>query len=166
MIVLPRAPHEYSTRGTSYSYLGFNFFFLSCTDRWQRFILTPLAGCSVSRLFLCQSGDMSLCVCVCVFFLVTACVQLPFSPTHPHSHRCLRWNSSLIAFILFFFSSSRTKCEFCSRMPEKYAYRPASTHQGAYMSHSHTHSLTHTHLLHRSHALIHPVARSHPLTHI
>ena len=172
MIVLPLAPHEYSTRGTSYSYLGFNFFFLSCTDRWQRFILTPLAGCSVSRLFLCQSGDMSVCVCVCV------CVCFPghrlrataFLTDPPPLAQVSSLELITHRIHTFFFSSSRTKCEFCSRMPEKYAYRPASTHQGAYMSHSHTHSLTHslthTHLLHRSHALIHPVARSHPLTHI
>ena len=68
----------------------------------------------------------------------------------------------------FFFSSSRTKCEFCSRMPEKYAYRPASTHQGAYMSHSHTHSLTHS-LTHtcsiaRTHSFTQSLAHTHSLT--
>ena len=45
-------------------------------------------------------------------------------------------------------------------MPKKYAYRPASTHQG--VSHSHTHSQTHS----RTYALTHTrsIARTHLFT--
>ena len=108
---------------------------------------------------------MCVCVCVCVF-LVTACVQLPFSPTHPHSHRCLRWNSSLIAFILFFFHRHAQNASFVAACPKNMhtVLRPRTKVRICH-THTLTHSLTHSHTLAPSLARTHSPSRSLTPTH-
>ena len=105
-------------------------------------------------------------MCVCVFFLVTACVQLPFSPTHPHSHRCLRWNSSLIAFILFFFHRHAQNASFVAACPKNMhtVLRPRTKVRICH-THTLTHSLTHSHTLAPSLARTHSPSRSLTPTH-
>ena len=165
MIVLPRAPHEYSTRGTSYSYLGFNFFFLSCTDRWQRFILTPLAGCSVSRLFLCQSGDMSLCVCVFFSWSPLACNCLSHRPTPTRTGVFAGTHHSSHSYF-FFFHRHAQNASFVAACPKNMhtVLRPRTKVRICH-THTLTHSLTHSHTLAPSLARTHSPSRSLTPTH-